>query len=110
MSDLEDIRKRKLAALQKQMQQQASPDMQEQLQLVQQIEALEGVVKQVLTRDAWARYANIKAADPERAIQILALLGQLIQSGRVKEIDDERFKLLLSKITPEKRETKIRRV
>ncbi|MBI4150389.1 hypothetical protein HY488_03225 [Candidatus Woesearchaeota archaeon] len=110
MSELDEIRKRKLAMLQKQYQQQASNEAQDELQLAQQLEMLENVVKQVLTKEAWSRYTNIKAADPERAVQILAILGQLIQSGRVKQIDDERFKLLLAKLTPQKRETKIRRV
>ena len=110
MSELDELRKKKLALLQKQYQQQAAGEMPEEAQFAQQIEMLEGVVKQVLTREAWSRYSNIKAADPERAVQILALLGQLIQSGRVKQIDDERFRLLLMKLTPQKRETKIRRI
>lgn len=110
MSELDELRKKKLAMLQRQYQQQASDEAREEQQLAQQIEMLEGMVKQALTREAWSRYANIKTADPERAVQILAVLGQLIQTGKVRQIDDERFKLLLAKLTPQKRETKIRRI
>jgi len=110
MSELDEIRKKKLAMLQRQYQQQATDEMPEEQQLAQQIEMLEGLVKRILTKDAWSRYTNIKAADPERAVQILAVLGQLVQSGRVKQIDDARFKLLLMKLSPQKRETKIRRI
>ncbi len=110
MSELDEIRKKKLAVLQRQYQQQATDEMPEEQQFAQQIEMLEGLVKRILTKDAWSRYTNIKAADPERAVQILAVLGQLLQSNKVKQIDDERFKLLLMKLTPQKRETKIRRI
>ena len=110
MSELDELRKKKLAMLQRQYQQQAEDETQEQVQLSQQIEALEGVVKQVLTKEAWSRYTNIKAADPEKAIRILVVIGQLVQSGRVRQVDDERFKLLLMKMAPQKREMKIRRV
>lgn len=110
MSELDELRKKKLAMLQRQYQQSANDETQEEQQLAQQIEILEGMVKQVLTREAWSRYTNIKTADQERAVQILAVLGQLIQSGKIRQIDDERFKLLLAKLTPQKRETKIRRV
>jgi programmed cell death protein 5 len=109
MDELAELRKRRLAMLQQQARQ-ADPEMQEQMHLAQQIEALEGVVKQVLDKEAWARYANIKAADPERAVRVLAVVGQLAQAGRVRSIDDARFKALLAKMTPQKRETKIRRV
>lgn len=110
MDELAELRKRRLASLQRQQEQHASPELQEQMQLAQQIEALEGVVKQVLDKEAWARYANIKAADSERAVRILAVVGQLARSGRVRSIDDARFKMLLAKMSPQKRETKIRRV
>ena len=110
MSELDDLRKKKLAMLQKQYQQQSGNELDEQSQFAQQVEMLEDMVKQHLTKEAWSRYTNIKAADPERAVQILAVLGQLVQSRRTVQIDDEQFKLLLMKLTPQKRETKIKRV
>ena len=82
----------------------------EQMQLQQQIQQLEMLVKQKLTKQALERFGNIKSAHPEKAIQLLAILGQAIQSGQINEIDDEQLKDILMKITPEKKEFKIRRM
>jgi len=110
MDELDEIRKRKLEELKKQqvegMQQQA----QEQQQLQQQIQQLETLVKQSFTKEALERYGNLKAAYPERAVQLLVILSQAIQSGQVSKIDDNTLKEILKKITPEKKDFKIKRV
>ncbi len=82
----------------------------EQMQLQQQIQQLEIIVKQKLTKKALERFGNVKAAHPEKAIQLLAVLGQAIQSGQINEIDDEQLKEILIKITPEKKEFNIKRM
>ena len=69
----------------------------------------EAVVKQVFTKDALSRYGNIKAAHPEKAIQVLVVLGQLIQQGKVNQINDAQLRELLKKLTPEKTDFKITR-
>ena len=76
---------------------------QEQEQLQQQIQQLEIIVKQAFTKEALERYGNLKAAFPERAVQVLVILAQAIQSGQVKTIDDNALKGILKKITPEKK-------
>jgi programmed cell death protein 5 len=106
MSDeLEELKRKKLEALQQNQQDQV----QEEAQLGQQVEQLEAIIRQHLTKDALERYGNIKAAQPEKAVQVLAILGQLIQTGKVDIINDEMFRQILLKITPQKKEIKITR-
>ena len=106
MSDeLEELKKRRL----EQLRQQQNEHFQEESNLQQQIQQLEAIVKQYFTKEALERYGNIKAAHPDKAVQVLAVLGQLIQSGRIDIVDDNIFREILTKITPKKREIKITR-
>lgn len=77
-------------------------------QLQKQVEALETLIKKYLDKNAITRYGNIKAAHPEKAMQVLAILAQLIQQGQIKQpISDDEFKALLMQLTQEKKQTKI---
>jgi len=105
MDELEGIRRRKLEELRKQQLNQ----MQEEQQLQQQVQQLEEIVKQVLTKEALERYGNLKAAYPDRAVQLLVILAQAIQSGQITKIDDDMLKEILKKLTPKKKEFKIKR-
>ncbi|RMF55841.1 hypothetical protein D6745_01000 [Candidatus Woesearchaeota archaeon] len=107
MSDeLEELKKKRLLeALQKQQSEAAE----EQARLEQQIRALEMIVKRVLTKEAVERYSNIKAVDPQRAVLILAVLGQLIEQKKITRIDDAQFKELLREMSAEKHDFKIKR-
>ncbi len=97
MDELENIRQKKIQEIQAQQQEQ----FQEQVQLQQQIQQLETVVKQYLTKEALQRYGNLKAAHPEKSIQLLVLLSQFIQQGKIKKkIDDQGLKEILKQITP----------
>jgi len=108
MSSIEEIRNKKLEEL---MKHQETTQSQEQAQLQQQIGQLETVVKQHLSKEALLRFGNIKAAHPEKAVQILIIFSQMIQSGRVTgKIDDSTFKKVLEQITPKKKDIKIHRV
>jgi programmed cell death protein 5 len=110
MDELDEIKQRKMEELKQaqlgQMQQQS----QEEEQLKQQIEQLEITVKQALTKDALQRYGNLKAASPEKAVQLLVILAQALQSGQISKIDDDTLKEILKKITPEKKDINIKRV
>jgi programmed cell death protein 5 len=103
MSELDEIRKRKIAELQRQQKASAT----EEQKLQSQVAQLEGMVKPLLTKEALTRYGTIKTAFPEKAIQVLVVIAQLAQAGRVKTVDDETLKKLLIQLTPKKRETKI---
>ena len=109
MDELEEIRKRKLAELRAvqlgKMQQQS----QEEEQLQQQVQQLELMVKQVLTKEALQRYSNFKTAFPDRAVQLLVILAQAIQSGQISKVDDNTLREVLKKLSPEKKEFNIKR-
>jgi DNA-binding TFAR19-related protein (PDSD5 family) len=104
MNDIEEIKRKKLEELKKQ-QQNSSED----YQIQQQVAQLESMVKVVLTKKALERYGNLKTAHPELAMQLLSLLGQAIQNGRIKRVDDEALKNLLRRIQPKKHKFKITR-
>ena len=103
MPSLEEIRKRKL----QQMMAAQNENTQQQAQLQEQIAQLEVAVKQHMTKEAVLRYGSIKAAHPEKAVQSLVVLSQLLQSGRLEKIDDATFKKILEQMAPKKREIKI---
>jgi len=105
MDELEELRKRKLEELKKQQATQS-----EDSELKQQIEQLEFVVKKTFTKAALERYGNLKAAHPEKAVRLLVVLGQAIQEGQITRIDDDKLKQLLIKLTPKKKEFKIKRI
>ncbi len=105
MDELERIKQEKLEELQANQQEQ----LQEELQLQQQVQQLEAVVKQFLTKEALQRYGNLKAAHTKKAIQLLVVLSQLIQQGKIKDkIDDNLLKEVLMEITPKKKNFKIK--
>ena len=105
-NSLEELKRRRLEELQRAQQSQIN----ETAKLQQQIEQIESFVKQAFTKEALERYGNLKTAHPEKAVQILAILGQAIQQGKIEKIDDTQLKEILLKITPEKKEFKIRRI
>jgi len=109
MDELEALKKKKLEELQKQQQAAMQHQVSEEAQMQQQIEQLEMMVKQVFTKEALIRYGNVKAAHPEKAVQVLVVLGQLLQQGKVKKIDDKELKGLLQQLTPEKKDFNIKR-
>ena len=110
MDELGDIRKRKLQELRRDQLGQIQQQSQEEEQLKQQIQQLELIVKQALTKEALQRYGNLKAAFPDKAVQLLVILVQAIQSGQITKIDDDTLKEILKKLSPEKKDIKIKRV
>ena len=109
MDEMEEIRKRKLHELRKNQLEKIQQQSQEEQQLQQQIHQLESMVKQVLTREALQRYSNLKTAFPDRAVQLLVILAQAIQSGQISKVDDNTLREVLKKLSPEKKEFNIKR-
>jgi programmed cell death protein 5 len=106
MSSLDEIRKKKLEELMRAQQAQSE----QQAQMQQQVEQIESVVRQFFTKDALARYGNLKAAHQEKALQLLVILFQAIQKGQVSgKIDDATLRKILEQLTPKKKDIKIRR-
>ena len=100
---LEEIRKRKIESLQQQAQKQAE----EEAQLQSQIQQLEEIVRRALTKEALQRYGNLKTAHPEKAVQLLVVVANAIQTQNIKAIDDKQLKEILM-MMDKKHETKIR--
>ncbi len=102
--ELEEIRRRKLAAIREQA-------LREQVQEHQRAELeaqKEAILRQILTPEARARLMNIKMVKPELAEQIELQLIQLAGSGRLRgRVTDEQLKSLLLQIQGRERERKI---
>ena len=92
------------------MDEEAVKNVQRQMEMQKQWQAVETFVKQRLAKEAVMRYGSIKAAHPEKAMQIMSLLAQMIQAGQMPEIiTDEQFKRMLVNLQEPRRETKITR-
>ncbi len=81
-----------------------------QRELQQQIEALETLAKQYLSREAITRYGTIKTAHPELALKAATLIVQAAQQTRMHErITDEQFKEILRHLQQPTKKTIIRK-
>src|SRR3989338_2994115 len=100
MQTLEDIKKRKLEEMMRMQQENLHHQANEQAQMQHQIAQIEEVVKQVLTKEALARYGNLKTAHQEKSVQLLLVLLQAIQKSQIKgKVDDAMLKKLLKQMT-----------
>ena len=109
MSDeeLEEIRRRKLLA----MQQRATND-QKQVQAERQMEAQkQALLRQILSPEARQRLTNLNMVKPEFTEQLELQLIQLAQAGKLPiPLSDAQLKQILIQLQSRKRETKIRRI
>lgn len=111
MPNLDEIRKRKLEELMRMQQEKSQQQADEQGQIQQQVEHIENIVRQFLTKEALARYGSLKTAHHEKALQLLLVLFQTIQKGQVQgKIDDSLLKKILEQLTPKKKEFNIKRI
>ncbi len=101
--EIEAIRQKKLAQLQKQ---QAS-NVQEENQAVLDAQK-QAILRQILTEEARQRLTNVKLARPQLAEAVELRLIQLSQQSTISEkISDLQLKEILRKLQGQKRETKI---
>lgn len=105
--ELEEIRQRKLLALQRRLaEEQRKAQMEQQLELQKQ-----AILKSILTPEARQRLANLKLVKPEFTAQLELQLIQLAQTGKLPiPLSDEQLKQILIQLQSQKREIKIRRV
>jgi programmed cell death protein 5 len=108
MSDeeLEELRRRKLSALQRQI-----SDEQRNAQMEQQMEQQkQTLLRNILTPEARQRLTNLKMVKPEFTDQLELQLIQLAQQGKIPiPLADEQLKKILVQLQSRKRETSIRR-
>ena len=118
MSDLDEIRQKRMAELQaqqaaaqqQQMQQQQMAQMQQQEAQAQFEAQKKQILGQILTSEARNRLANLKLTKPELVNNIELQLIQSAQAGSLRgKVTDEQIKVLLRQIAGQKREIKITR-
>ena len=108
MSDeeLEEIRRRKLLAMQQQ------GDEQKQAQIERRLEAQkEALLRKILSSEARQRLTNLKMVKQEFTEQLELQLIQLAQTGKLPiPLPDAQLKQILIQLQSRKREPKIRRI
>ncbi|WP_405295148.1 DNA-binding protein [Methanobrevibacter sp.] len=117
MSDLDEIRQKRMAELQAQQaaaqnqaQQQAMAQAQQQEAQAQFEAQKKQILGQIMTPEARQRLANLKLTKPEMVNQIELQLIQSAQAGSLRgKVTDEQLKVLLRQIAGQKREIKITR-
>ena len=119
MSELDEIRKRRMAELQQQAAMNADPQQIAQQQMAQQQAAqqqaemeaqLKQAMKQILTPEARGRLDNLRLTKPDLVRNIEIQLLQSAQAGSLRgKVTDEQLKVLLRQIAGQKREIKITR-
>lgn len=117
MTDLDEIRQKRMAELQAQ---QAAMQNQAQQQAVAQAQQQEAqakfeaqkkqIIAQIMTTEARNRLANLRLTKPELVNQIELQLIQSAQAGSLRgKVTDDQLKVLLRQIAGQKREIKITR-
>jgi len=104
--ELEEIRRRKIAEIQRQQEYQDQASRQAEMVEAQRQNILRGI----LTPEARERLGNLKIAYPDIALQVEDRIIMLAQSGRLNTmIDDPTLKEILARLVPSKREITIKR-
>ena len=117
MSELDEIRQKRMAelqaqqaAMQNQAQQQAVAQAQQQEAQAQFEAQKKQILAQIMTSEARNRLANLKLTKPELVNQIELQLIQSAQAGSLRgKVTDDQLKVLLRQIAGQKREIKITR-
>jgi programmed cell death protein 5 len=104
--ELEELRRRKLSALQRQVNdEQRSAEAQQQLEMQKQ-----ALMRNILTPEARQRLANLKMVRPEFIEQLELQLIQLAQQRKIPiPLGDEQLRQILMQLQSRKHEPQIRR-
>ncbi|MCX6695167.1 MAG: DNA-binding protein [Candidatus Altiarchaeota archaeon] len=108
MSDLDELRQKRLRELALMQQQAHQEKLQEHTRASEINQQIDLIVHKILTPDALQRLGNIRVARPEFARQVEILLIQLYQAGKLPaKVDDSLLKNILTKISSQKKEIRI---
>lgn len=105
MGELDALRKKKIEMMQQQYASAFESQAQEEQQLQQQITQLEFAMKQMMSSEALQRYGSVKMVHPEKALQALVVLAQLVQKNPGR-IDDQMLKNVLLQLS-QRKETRL---
>ena len=105
MDELDALRRKKVEMMQQQYTATLESQFHEEQQLQQQVAQLEVAMKQMMSPEALQRYSNVKLAHPEKALQALVVLAQLVQQNPGR-IDDKILKNVLLQLS-HKKETRL---
>jgi len=105
--ELEELRRKKMSALQRQM-----ADEQKQTHAQQRLEAQkEALLRSILSSEARQRLTNLRMIKPDFTEQLELQLIQLAQAGKLPiPLSDEQLKQVLVQLQGRKHEMKIRRI
>ncbi len=105
--EIEEIRQRKLIALQRRLaEEQRKAQMEQQIEMQKQ-----AILRTILTPEARQRLTNLKLVKSEFASQLELYLIQLAQQGKLPvPLTDEQLKKILIQLQSQKREIRIRRM
>lgn len=107
MGEIEEIRKKMLQQMQRQIEEEQRKEAEKEIIRAQK----RALMRQLLDSEARARLERIRMAKPEEAEYIENQIIRLYQMGRIKtKINDEVLKILIKNLLPSKKEIKIRRV
>lgn len=102
MTELDEIKQRKMEEIKKKYE--------EQQAALQQEQQLDAIVRQILTEKAKARLGNVKLVNRELYLNAVRAIIYLYNAGQISsKIDEPQLKILLKKLSGEKREIKIKR-
>jgi programmed cell death protein 5 len=108
--ELQELRKRRLADIQRQQQDQVAHQAAAEEQAKRIEDQRQAILRSILTPQARERLGTVKIAHPEVARLVEDQLISLASSGRLDhEIDDDTLRAILRKLAPQKREITIER-
>lgn len=104
--DYNDAKKKKMEELKQRYAEQQAGE-QKELQMEMQIDAM---MKQMLSPDAKSRLSNVRLVSKEKYLQAIQALMYLRNAGQIEgKVSDEQMKLILEKISGEKKDFNITR-
>ncbi len=103
-SELDELKKKRIEQLKQayaeKLQDQSVERQQTEAEMAPQLEAIEGAVKAHLTKEALQRYGTLKLAHPETATQLVMVVAQAIEAGKLRGmLGDEQLKEVLQQLS-----------